>query len=145
MRTDFALPIVGRRESEHGVIFWIVVVLINVGLLSLASQQAFMARAIQFSESEYISLVISITFRLLHVQSCTWSTQSVLTYFVRIAFVFAVTMTLLVFLFLPKLVCFRQNGSKNFDAAVKTTLARLHLGPNLCGLMTQMMIRWELG
>jgi hypothetical protein len=84
--------------------------------------------AIEFAESEHISLAISTTLVASFV-ACPvmWMVgdQPRAYYFVRCAFVFVVSMALLLFIFLPKIVYSRQNGSQNFEAAVKTTLERL--------------------
>jgi hypothetical protein len=158
----FARPIetTGRCESEHGalvvafsssaygfmapfliilgfpsagVAFWTIFLLFNIGILSFASHQAFVARkiAIEFAESEHISLAISTTLVASFV-ACPvmWMVgdQPRAYYFVRCAFVFVVSMALLLFIFLPKIIYSRQNGSQNFEAAVKTSLDRLQTG-----------------
>lgn len=120
----------GFCESEHSRLFWTICAVLNIGVLVVAFQQAYVARKIatEFAESEYIfqtmCTILVVAFVALPVMVIVENDPRAI-YFVKTAFSFVVSMSLLLFLFIPKIFYFHRFGNDNYTTAVRDSLRRL--------------------
>lgn len=118
---------VGQRASDA---FWISLVIVNAGALVFALQQAYAARKIStaFAESVFIYQAMIIIL----VVSCVACPVVFLVrddikafFFVRAVYAFVSSMSLLLFLFIPKIFYLRKFGNVAFKHAVKVSVDRV--------------------
>lgn len=115
--SDFVLDTFGRLkeisyecDSDHHNYFIVPLIVINAAALLVANYQAYVARKIatEFAESEYIGSamgLISVAFSIIvPVMIIAEEGDISVRFFVNAGFIFSVSMSVLVFIFVPKMM-----------------------------------------
>ena len=119
----------GECQSDNVLAYLIPLLTVNLGALSLAVYQAYVARqiSVEFAESDYIarasSLILVVAFMAIPIAVIAQDNNRAF-FFVASGFVFVVCASLLGFIFVPKIVFQWQAGDEESRQRMATSVSQ---------------------
>jgi len=118
-----------RSEGNAGVIFLILIVLIDFSALALACLQAYRARNVstEYSESKYIGVAVLSWLQVMLVGMpliFLVNENPTASYFLKVVIIFIISMSTLVFMFVPKMIYLKKkkdNGGQSIRSGAQSS------------------------
>ena len=120
-----------RSEGNVGLIFLILIVLIDFSALALACLQAYRARNVstEYSESKYIGVAVLSWLQVMLVGMpliFLVSENPTASYFLKVVIIFIISMSTLIFMFVPKMIYLKKkkaNGGQSVRSGFQSSIA----------------------